>query len=85
MTFRILKSRGGFPTGQIDVYYSSIFDPKMLSKRYWPYQYTLTDSTATEVERWCYLRFKSRNWRNQGRYFAFKQEKDFTMFILRWS
>ena len=58
---------------------------KQYNKKYWPYQYYVNVDVFSEVERWCWDRFKGRYWNNYGRQFAFKREKDYTMFILRWS
>jgi len=57
---------------------------RVLNKKYWPHQVEVSVLNADEVERWCYERFKSGNWRNVGRYFAFKQGADATAFALRW-
>ena len=66
--------------------------PIPYNKKYWPYQYTMSydmvfrsSNNIKDVERWCYANFKSRNWRNKGRYFAFKRHEDYMMFLLRWS
>jgi hypothetical protein len=57
---------------------------RVLNKKYWPHQVEVSVLNANEVERWCYERFKSSEWRNVGRYFAFKQGADATAFALRW-
>jgi hypothetical protein len=55
------------------------------NKKYWPYQYSITAwSMVDPVERWCYENFKSRNWRNVGRHFAFKRHEDAAFFTLKW-
>ncbi len=56
---------------------------RVLNKKYWPHQVTVKDTQ--DAERWCYDNFKSGNWRNIGRYFAFKNGQDATMFMLRWA
>lgn len=55
---------------------------RVLNKKYWPHQVEVAN--MQDAERWCYERFKSSNWRNVGRYFAFKQGADATAFALRW-
>ena len=57
---------------------------RVLNKKYWPYHVAANDG-ADAKERWCYERFKSREWRNVGPYFAFKREEDAMMFTLRWA
>lgn len=61
------------------------FFNKKFNKKYWPYQYYVKVDVFSEVERWCWERFKGRYWNNYGRQFVFKREKDYTMFVLRWS
>lgn len=56
------------------------------NKKYWPYQHTMKAwSIVRPAEDWCYQNFKSRNWRNVGKYFAFKRKEDYEWFVLRWS
>jgi hypothetical protein len=61
-----------------------------MNKKYWPYHVAIKETEysvhvrSDDAERWCYQKFKSRNWRNLGNYFAFKREQDVMMFILRW-
>ena len=38
-----------------------------------------------DLERFCYDNFKTNEWRNEGYYFAFKQDTDYTFFMLRWN
>mgnify|MGYP003338584324 CR=1 FL=1 len=64
---------------------------RVLNKRYWPYQIRM-DSNLRErwievrdLERFCYDNFKTNEWRNEGYYFAFKQDTDYTFFMLRWN
>jgi hypothetical protein len=56
---------------------------RVLNKKYWPYQVEVDDNTGAK-ERWCYENLKSSEWRNVGRYFAFKQGNDATLFSLKW-
>lgn len=56
---------------------------RILNKKYWPYHVAVSDSG--QAERWCYSNMPSKNWRNVGKYFAFKQQADATMFALKWS
>ena len=56
---------------------------RVLNKKYWPHQVFVDDKQS--AERWCYENFKSSEWRNVGRYFAFKQGADATAFALRWA
>lgn len=60
------------------------FFNKKFNKKYWPYQYYVNVYVFSEVERWCWDRFKGRYWNNYGRQFVFKREKDAVMFALRW-
>jgi hypothetical protein len=53
--------------------------------KYWPHFKMVSWDQLFEAERWCYANFKSRNWRNQGMYFAFKREQDYLLFVLKWS
>jgi hypothetical protein len=57
---------------------------RVLNKKYWPFQIQMTEPDYGEQERWCYANFKSANWRNYGRMFAFKRQEDATLFMLRW-
>jgi hypothetical protein len=56
--------------------------------KYWPHQHYLGFkypwSTIDEVEKWCWQNFKGRYWRSEGRFFGFKRERDYTLFMLRW-
>ena len=54
------------------------------NQRYWPYVKMVLWNQYFDAERWCYQNFKSRNWRSQGQYFAFKRKEDYTFFMLRW-
>lgn len=56
---------------------------RVLNKKYWPHHIVVNNNA--DAERWCYDNFKSCNWRNVGRYFAFKSEHDATLFALRWA
>lgn len=56
---------------------------RVLNKKYWPHQVFV--AASQDAERWCYDNFKSSEWRNVGRYFAFKQGADATAFALRWA
>lgn len=56
---------------------------RVLNKKYWPHQVFV--SASQDAERWCYDNLKSSEWRNVGRYFAFKQGADATAFALKWS
>jgi len=53
---------------------------RVLNKRYWPHQFEVKNTQ--DAERWCYNNFKSGNWRNVGRTFAFKNGEDLSFFIL---
>ncbi len=54
--------------------------------KYWPYQFEIKSwYDIANAERFCYDNFKSRNWRNTIRYFAFKRKEDYMLFLLRWS
>lgn len=60
---------------------------RVLNKKYWPYQFDMhyrQDLNVVTLEDWCYENFKSAYWRNVGRVFAFKREKDATLFMLMW-
>lgn len=63
--------------------------PVRYNKRYWPYQYYLgfrySYDEMADIERWCWRHFKGRFWRSDERFFAFKRQKDFNWFMLRWS
>ena len=53
---------------------------------YWPYQMEIKSwYDISNAERFCYTNFKSRNWRNTTRYFAFKRKQDYEWFLLRWA
>ena len=56
---------------------------RVLNKKYWPHQITVEDNSDVK-ETWCYENFKSGNWRNVGKTFAFKRGEDATLFSLRW-
>ncbi len=64
-------------------YYRQFFD-KTYSKKHWPYQY-LIEQSSSEAERWCWERFKGQYWSNYGRHFVFKREQDAVLFALRWA
>lgn len=56
------------------------------NKKYWPYQIEINNwYDIRDAERFCYTNFKSREWRNITRYFAFKRKEDYEWFVLRWS
>lgn len=62
--------------------------PAWFNKRYWPYQRYFgveTEKQIDEIERWCWQNFKGKYWRSMYRAFAFKRERDFMLFTLRWS
>lgn len=50
--------------------------------KYWPHVKMVAWNQLFDAERWCYNNFKSRNWRNQGQFFAFKRERDLMLFVL---
>lgn len=58
---------------------------RVLNKKYWPYHVDaqFIDNGKLQ-ERWCYDNLKSSEWRNVGRYFAFKREQDAMLFTLKW-
>ena len=60
---------------------------RVYNKKYWPYQVRLDPQTHDiyDLERWCYANFISRNWRNDGYYFVFKNGSEATAFALKWS
>ena len=61
------------------------FGEAELNDKYWPYQFTIEDwQRIRETERFCYNSFKSKNWRNRGRFFGFKRKEDYEWFLLRW-
>lgn len=69
-------------------YVNGILEEPMrtLNKKYWPFQFKInTKHDPYDVERWCYERFKSANWRNYGRMIAFKRQEDATIYALIWS
>jgi len=66
-----------------DVYVSGIFDD--FNPKYWPYQTTADWGQIYSIERWCYTNIKGRNWRSLGNRFAFKRERDYVAFLLKWS
>jgi hypothetical protein len=73
-----------------EVYAGSIYAQEVrawyMKKKYWPYQYEFPMiPNRTDIERWCYKNFKSRNWRSMYGTYAFKHEKDYTLFLLRWA
>ena len=67
--------------------------PRVLNKRYWPYQVTLPKLKGYITDKdprveWCFNKFNSGNWRNSGWdpvTFAFKRKDDATLFALVWS
>lgn len=67
--------------------FNQFFKLKEYNKKYWPYQYYIDSSSysISDVERWCWDKFKGRYWHSHGRKFVFKREKDAAMFALRWS
>jgi hypothetical protein len=64
---------------------------RVLNKKYWPHQVHVNDGmydkdkSVNHLERWCYENLETKNWRNVGYYFAFKNGADATMFMLRWT
>lgn len=56
----------------------------MLNHKYWPYQVFIPWHSVDEAERFCYNSFKSRNWRNYGAFFGFKNKNDWVWFKLRF-
>lgn len=52
---------------------------------YWPYTMRVKWDQWQDAERFCYMSFKTRNWRNQGQRFAFKRKQDYDWFLLRWT
>lgn len=56
---------------------------RVLNKKYWPHHIVVKDVAG--AERWCYDNLKSSEWRNVGKYFAFKSSADATMFTLKWA
>lgn len=83
----ITEIRSGGKT--LETYVDDILQENMrvLNKKYWPYQFTMDRKkhNIDELERWCYDKFKSANWRNYGNLFAFKQQHDASYFLLFWS
>ena len=69
----------------------------MASTRHWPYSFEINDHNRIDAERWCYERFKSRNWRDYESpskmiglqavncIFYFKRAQDASIFSLRWA
>ena len=62
-----------------------IFWTKEYNKKYWPHQYTVKRDDVFAAERWCWQRFKGKNWNNKYQKFVFKRSQDAVMFALRWS
>ena len=58
---------------------------RVLNRKYWPFQFVITNHDIYDIERWCYENLKSRNWRNYGRMIAFKTSADATLYSLRWA
>lgn len=56
----------------------------MLNHNYWPYQVFVGWNHVDVAERFCYDSFKSRNWRNHGAFFGFKNKNDWVWFKLRF-
>ena len=73
----------------LETYVDGILQENMrvLNKKYWPHQFTMDRRKydVDKLERWCYDKFKSANWRNYGNLFAFKQQHDASYFLLFWS
>ena len=59
---------------------------RVFNKKYWPHQILIEDrrDSIYELEHWCYDNFASRNWRNVGYYFVFKNGSEATAFALKW-
>lgn len=58
---------------------------RYLNRKYWPFQVQVDrDKDWAKAERWCYENFSSKNWRNVGTYFAFKDGASATAFSLKW-
>jgi hypothetical protein len=58
-------------------------------KKQWPYQFRMTYELDAwdqmcRLEAYCIDNFDRGSWRNNGLYFAFKQQSDATLFALRW-
>ena len=77
--------RGGSDAAQ--TYINSILQEpvRVLNKKYWPHQYTMLKHDPYDLERWCYDNFKSSDWRNHRKLFAFKRQEDASYFLLMWS
>lgn len=59
---------------------------RILNKKYWPHQTRIEGNfSVDELEGWCYNNIKRPDWRNVGYYFVFRNGRDATMFMLRWS
>ena len=58
---------------------------RVLNKKYWPHQFRIDKQDIAELERWCYDHFKSGDWRNYGKLFAFKRQDDATLFALKFA
>jgi hypothetical protein len=60
--------------------------PEFYSSRHWPYRVEIDEKVVGIAERWCYNNIRhSKNWRNEGKYFAFKNQQHSVMFALVWS
>jgi predicted HAD superfamily hydrolase len=73
------------PMSYADSLIQKWYEEKEINETYWPYQHQIKDwKHIYTVERFCYDNFKSKNWRNRGRTFAFKRKQDYEWFLLRW-
>ena len=61
------------------------FTEQEFNRKHWPHQHVIKSSSRRDVERWCWNNFKGRFWRSKGNRYAFKREKDYMMFLLKWS
>lgn len=59
------------------------------NRKYWPYQHRFEREALffdyNQIDQWCWANFKGRYWRSEGRRYAFKREKDYMLFLLRWA
>jgi hypothetical protein len=59
------------------------------NKKYWPHQFRMLPELdaweqACRLEAYCIDNFERGTWRSNGLYFAFQNQTDATLFLLRW-
>jgi|694.fasta_scaffold24420_3 hypothetical protein len=63
---------------------------QVYNRRHWPHQFRMTPEPdaweqACRLEAYCIDTFERNTWRSNGLYFAFKNQEDATLFLLKWS